>query len=93
MSLTKSELIAAIATQTGNTKVETERFLEALRDVAKIELVEKKAKLALPGLVALTPVLSAARVGRNPKTGEVLDIPARYKVKALLEKGLRDKMI
>lgn len=93
MSLTKPELIAAIADKTGHTKADTERFLKALGDVARDELAVKKNKLVIPALVGLTPQYVEARTGRNPQNGQPLAIPARYKVKALLDKGLRDLMI
>ena len=93
MSLTKPELIAAIAAKTGNTKADTARFLEALSEVGKEELVVKKAKLVIPALASLTPQYVEARTGRNPQTGQPLEIAARYKVKALLDKGLRDLMV
>ena len=81
MSLTKPELIAAIADKTGNTKADTARFLEALSEVAKEELAVKKNKLVIPALVGLTPQYVEARTGRNPQTGATIQIAAANTVK------------
>jgi DNA-binding protein HU-beta len=44
-------------------------------------MLQSKEKLVLPGFISIEAVARAARSGRNPQTGAVLQIPARTGVK------------
>ena len=71
--LTKPEIIEAIAKETGSTKVAVESIYNAL-----VALVAKETKktCTLPGLGKFSVVQRKARTGRNPQTGEELQIAA-----------------
>lgn len=73
--MNKSELVAKIAGQTGLTKKDTTKFLEAFQDVVASEL-EHGGKVQLIGFGTFDVRERAARKGRNPQTNEVIDIPA-----------------
>ncbi|WP_078541169.1 HU family DNA-binding protein [Thioclava sp. DLFJ5-1] len=73
----KQDLIDAIAERTGMTKTNAERALDALKSEATLCMATGK-EFEISGLVRITPKLRPARQGRNPKTGESLEIPARY---------------
>lgn len=45
--------------------------------------------VALPGLGSFSVVAHAARMGRNPRTGESIAIPARRRIHFKMGKGLR----
>ena len=74
--MNRSELVDAIAKQTGATKVDTDRMLAAFTQVVE-KNIKKKEGVRLVGFGTFTVSKRKARVGRNPQTGEELKIPAR----------------
>ena len=73
--MNKSELIAAIAAKTGETKKSAEANLNAFTDTVAEALV-KGEKVQLVGFGAFETRKKAARKGRNPRTKEEIKIPA-----------------
>ena len=73
--MNKSELIAAIAAKTGDTKKDAEATLNAFIDVVTEALV-KGDKVQLVGFGTFEVRKRAARKGRNPQTKEEIKIPA-----------------
>lgn len=73
--MNKSELIAAIAAKTGETKKNAEASLNAFIDVVTESLV-KGDKVQLVGFGSFEVRKRAARKGRNPQTKEEIKIPA-----------------
>lgn len=96
--MTKQELIKAV-TQTVHTMdpqrnvtaVMVEAVLDALVDVTAAELLGG-GEISLPGLGKLKSKDVAARKGRNPRTGETLDIPAHKAVTFTACKDLKEAM-
>jgi DNA-binding protein HU-beta len=89
--MNKSELISAIAEQSGLTKANAEKALKAFQDVVTDELV-KGSKVQLVGFGTFEVAEQAARTGRNPKTGKELTIPARKAPKFKAGKTLKDSV-
>ncbi|MCK0117293.1 DNA-binding protein HU-beta [Isoptericola sp. CG 20/1183] len=91
MSLNKSELASAIAAKADLTKSDAEAALNALQEVL-IESLGKGEAVKVTGLLSVERVERAARTGRNPRTGEEIQIPAGYGVKisagSLLKKAV-----
>ncbi|WP_407320196.1 HU family DNA-binding protein [Isoptericola halotolerans] len=91
MSLNKSELASAIAAKADLTKSDAEAALNALQEVL-IESLGQGEAVKLTGLLSVERVERAARTGRNPRTGEEIQIPAGYGVKisagSLLKKAV-----
>lgn len=89
--MTKAELIAQVAAASGVAKRDVEKVLVGLAQEATTELAEGNA-VTIPGVVKLTPKVREARTGRNPRTGETVDIPAKTavlaKVSATLAKAV-----
>lgn len=83
----KSDLIAALAAHTNGTKAEAGRMIDALRQIAQIEVANGRT-FEIPGVVSLSVQTRAARRGRNPATGEVMDIPAKQVVKPRIPPSL-----
>lgn len=78
--MNKSELIKNIADQNGLTKVNAKKIVESvLENIAKG--TREKGKVSLLGFGNFSTTIRAARQGRNPKTGEILEIPAKEVVK------------
>ena len=74
--MNKAELVEAISKVTRQTKAETERTLDAFIDVVT-KNIQKKEGVKLVGFGAFGASERKARVGRNPQTGEEIQIPAR----------------
>ncbi len=73
--MNKSELIAAIAAKTGDTKKDAEATLNAFISVVT-EALAKGEKVQLVGFGSFEVRKRAARKGRNPQTKEEIKIPA-----------------
>ncbi len=87
--MNKSELIAAIAAKTGETKKNAEASLNALIDVITETLV-KGDKVQLVGFGSFEVRKRAARKGRNPQTKEEIKIPASKAPVFKAGKALKD---
>ena len=74
--MNKAELVEAMAKITGATKADTERALDAYVDVVS-KNIKKKDGVKLVGFGTFAVSHRKARVGRNPQTGEEIQIPAR----------------
>ncbi|MFI3272081.1 MAG: HU family DNA-binding protein [Pseudomonadota bacterium] len=87
--MTKAELIDKIAADTSLAKASVERpvnaFLEAVTDV-----LVKEGKLTLTGFGTFVVEERQERMGRNPRTGEDIVIPASKVVKFRPGKMLKD---
>ena len=73
--MNKSDLIAAIAAKTGETKKSAEATVNAFTEVVAAAL-EKGDKVQLVGFGSFEVRKRAARKGRNPQTKEEIKIPA-----------------
>ncbi|MBP9116254.1 MAG: HU family DNA-binding protein [Acidimicrobiia bacterium] len=73
--MNKTELIEATAEQTGFAKNQVEATLKAITDTV-VATVANKEQVTLPGFGAWKASERAARVGRNPQTGEDIKIAA-----------------
>ena len=71
----KKELIEAISQRAGMTKTDSEKALSAVISCIT-ELLSKDDSIVLPGFGSLSVKNRAARTGRNPATGQPLQIPA-----------------
>lgn len=80
MALNRSDVVAAIAEKAGLTKTQADAALSALQDTLVSSLARGEA-VKLTGLLSVERVERAARTGRNPRTGESIEIPAGFGVK------------
>ena len=71
----KSDLIAKIAEKAGLTKKDAEKSLNAFIETVT-ETLAAGDKIALVGFGTFETKKRAARKGKNPRTGEVINIPA-----------------
>ena len=76
----KTELRTAIVERSGIPAGMVDGVLAALASVV-VEQVSQGTKLLLPGIATIDVVQRSARTGRNPQTGETMEIPARRAVK------------
>ena len=87
--MNKSDLVAAIAAKTGETKKSAEESLNAFVDVVTEALV-KGDKVQLVGFGSFEVRKRAARKGRNPQTKEEIKIPASKAPVFKAGKALKD---
>ena len=87
--MTKTQTIACLAEKTELTKAQVITFLEEL---ASLSYVEAKNGFTLPGIGKLVLVNHAARMGRNPATGEQIHKDADKVVKMTIAKALKDSV-
>lgn len=86
MALTKSAIQATLAGKTGLAKKQVAAFFDEL---AKLAYKEAKNSFTIPGIGKLVLVNRAARIGRNPATGEQIQIPAKKVVKFRVAKAAK----
>lgn len=87
--MNKTELVAAMAEQTGLSKKDAEAALKAFTDVVAEEL-KANGKVQLVGFGTFEVSERAAREGRNPQTGETMTIAASKAPKFKAGKALKD---
>ena len=73
--MNKTELINAVAEQTGLSKKDSEKAINATFDTITLAM-EAGEKVQLVGFGAFDIKERASRIGRNPKTKEEIEIPA-----------------
>ena len=73
--MNKTELIAAVAAKTGLTKKDAEKVVNATIDSITESLV-KGDKVQISGFGIFEAKTREARVGRNPRTKQTIQIPA-----------------
>jgi DNA-binding protein HU-beta len=78
--MTKAELIEKLAEKLELSKAKTNEVLTTVVDTIK-ESLENNEKVPLTGFGTVETVVRPARTGRNPQTGEALQIPERRAVK------------
>lgn len=87
--MNKTELIAAVAEKTGMTKKDAERVINATFETMTASLA-KGDKVAVSGFGNFEVKAREARVGRNPRTKETIQIPATRLPAFKASKALKD---
>jgi len=90
MAMTKPQTIAAIAEKAEITKAQAEVALSTLVDLACKGAEEG---FTIPGLGKLIKVQRKARIGRNPATGESIEIKAKTVLKFRIAKAAKDTIL
>jgi DNA-binding protein HU-beta len=89
--MNKAELVAAIAETSGLTKKDSETFLTGFKAAITQALVDGE-KVQLSGFGSWETKLRKARKGRNPQTGEEIQIAEKTAVKFKPAKGLNEEL-
>jgi DNA-binding protein HU-beta len=87
--MNQSELVIKTAQVSGVSKKDVEHVLKTAGDVIAAALVEE-GEAVLPGLGKLSIKTRAARTGRNPATGETMQIAAKMVPHFGATKALKD---
>ena len=83
------DLKSAVAAKAGLSKAQTDQALTAFMEHLTTSLAQGD-KVSLPGVGQFDVAERAARQGRNPQTGEAIEIPASKAVKFKAGKALKD---
>ena len=87
--MNKAELIATVAEKTGFSKKDSEKAVSAALD-SITEALEAGDKVQLVGFGVFDVKARGARMGRNPKTKEEIEIPASRVPQFKAGKALKD---
>ncbi len=89
-SMSKAALVAHFAEKYGLKKKDVTAMFEELAELA---YREAKNSFTIPGIGKLVLVNRKARLGRNPKTGETIQIPAKTVVKFRVAKACKEAVL
>lgn len=92
MAMTKSQLLGTLAESTGLSKKDVASLMDKMVELAYKE-VKKNGQFVVPGLGKMVKIKRAARVGRNPATGEQINIPAKTVVKFRVAKAAKESVL
>lgn len=89
-ALTKSQIMSTLAETCSMSKKDIAMVMDAL-----VNLAYKEAEngFTIPGLGKLVLQNRKARMGRNPQTGETIQIPAKRVVKFRVAKAAKDAIL
>lgn len=90
--MTKSAMIASLAEKTEMSKKQVASFLDLITEMAYKE-VKGSGMFVIPGIGKLVKVQRKARQGRNPATGETIQIPAKTVVKFRVAKAAKEAVL
>jgi DNA-binding protein HU-beta len=88
--MSKSQVIAHMADKLG---IQKKVAAQGMEEFVKLAYREAKNTFTIPGLGKLVLVDRKARVGRNPATGETIQIPAKRVVKFRVAKQAKEAIL
>lgn len=90
--MNKSEFISKVAEKAEISKADAKKAVDAFAEVVK-ETLKSGDKIQLIGFGTFETVERSARTGRNPQTGEIMEIPAslspKFKAGAALKEAVK----
>ncbi|MDO8644515.1 MAG: HU family DNA-binding protein [bacterium] len=89
-AMTKAQIIGKVSEKCGLSKRQTAEVFESLCNLA---YKEARNGFTVPGLGKLVLRDRKARMGRNPQTGEAIQIPAKRVVKFRVAKAAKDAIL
>ena len=87
--MNKNDLVAAVAATSGLSKSDADKAVDAVLDSITASL-KKGVEVRLVGFGTFVVTKRAATEGRNPRTGEKIQIPASKQPKFKAGKALKD---
>jgi DNA-binding protein HU-beta len=90
--MTQSEVINHFAEKTGMKRAQIKELFEEISRLAASE-VGTNGEFVLPGFGKLVKSERKAREGRNPATGETIQIPAKTTLKFRVGKAMKDTVL
>ena len=90
--MTQAQFFQAVAEGAELSKAQVRQVFQAVEDVVTKKL-KGQGKIPLGGLGAVKLVDRKARIGRNPATGQEIQIPAKKVVKFRVAKAAKDAIL
>ena len=90
--MTQSEVINHFAEKFDLKRAQVKELFEELSNLASSE-VKDSGEFVLPGFGKMVLSERKAREGRNPQTGETIQIPAKTALRFRLSKGIKDSVV
>ena len=87
--MNKNDLISAVADNSGMSKSEAGKAVDGVIDAITSEL-QSRGEVRVVGFGTFSTAQRKATTGRNPRTGEAIQIPASTQPKFKAGKGLKD---
>ncbi|MEU9134128.1 HU family DNA-binding protein [Kitasatospora sp. NPDC048540] len=88
--MNRSELVVALAERAEVTRKDADAVLAAFAEITGEVVAKGDEKVTIPGFLTLERTLRAARTGRNPQTGDPVQIPAGHGVKVSAGSKLKE---
>jgi DNA-binding protein HU-beta len=88
--LNRNELVNAVAEASGVSSKDVDATLKAFQQVVSDTVAKGDEKITIPGFLSFEQVDRSAREGRNPSTGETIQIPASKAVKVTAGSALKN---
>lgn len=85
--MTKGEFVAKYASKTGMSQKAAGEAVDAFFETVS-EALNEGEKIVMPGKVKIEKGIRAARTGKNPQTGEPVEIPEKVVIKAKFSEKL-----
>lgn len=90
--MSKSQILATLSETSGLSKKDVKEFMDKLTELAYKE-VKHAGEFVLPGFGKLVKINRPARQGRNPATGQTIQIPAKVVIKFRVAKAVKDALL
>jgi DNA-binding protein HU-beta len=90
-SIGKQDIVTSVAEEADITKAQATRVVDAVFNAIEAALKEDQ-EVRLIGFGTFVTAKRKAAKGRNPRTGEAMDIPASVSVRFKVGKGLKDAL-
>lgn len=90
--MSQSEVVNHFAERFDMKRAQVKELFEEMATLATRE-VKESGEFVLPGFGKLVLSERKAREGRNPQTGETIQIPAKTTLKFRLSKGMKDSVV
>ena len=87
--MNKKQLVAKLSDKLNQSKADAERTFDTITNTI-LDALKNDDSVKIAGFGTYKVAKRKARVGRNPRTGEQIQIAASQKVKFLPAKGLKD---
>jgi len=87
--MNKASIVDAVHEKLGGTKVQAEEVVDMIID-SIVDTLKKGGEVSIAGLGIFSTKTRAARMARNPRTGESISVPAIKVPKFLAAKGLKE---
>ena len=90
--MSQSEVVNHFAEKFDMKRAQVKELFEELSSLASTE-VKQNGEFVMPGFGKLVLSERKAREGRNPQTGETIQIPAKTALKFRLSKSMKDAVV